>query len=81
MFEDLRICARMAINPDFKIKSGNEAKVIDMLRRLQAKYTELISQLGSPAIKRGKLRLQFIPKSPQKIADCTIGKGVVTVLM
>ena len=47
----------MAINSDFKIKSGNEAKVIDMLPRLQAKYAELISQSGSPAIKRYKLRL------------------------
>ncbi len=81
MFEDLRICARMAINPDFKIKSGNEATVIDMLPRLQAKYTELIAQRGSPAIKRGTLRLRFLPKSLQKITDCTIGKGVATVLM
>ena len=71
----------MAINPDFKIKSGNEAKVIDMLPRLQAKYTESISQRGAPAIKRGKLGLRFLPKSLQKITDCTIGKGVAPVPM
>ena len=81
MFEDLRICPRMAINPDCKIKSGNEAKVIDMLTRLQVKYIEFISQRGSPAIKRGTLRLRFLSRSLQKIADRTIGRGVATVLI
>ena len=81
IFEDFKIRARIALGLDIETKKVDEAKVTKYLPRLQAKYTEFISQRGAPAIKRGKLRVRFLRNSLQKITDKTLGKGVATVLI
>ena len=81
IFEDFKIRARIALGLDLETKKGDETKVTKYLPRLQAKYTEFISQRGAPAIKRGKLRVRFLRNSLQKITDKTLGKGVATVLI
>ena len=81
IFKDFRAGARIALGLDFETKSGDEAKVIKALPKLQAKYTEFVSQRGGPIVERGKLRLRFLRNSLQKITDRTIGKGVTTVLI
>lgn len=81
IFKDFKLRARIALGIDFETESGDEHKVIDVLPRLQARYTEFVTQRGNPAIERGKLRVRFLRKNLQKITDRTIGKGVATVLV
>ena len=81
IFKDFKLRARLALGLDFETKHGDESKVTAVLPRLQARYTEFVSQRGGPAIKGGKLRLRFLRNSLQKITDRTIGKGVATVLI
>ena len=81
IFKDFKLRARIALGINFETKSGDESKVTKVLPRLQAKYTEFVTQRGNPAIEGGKLRVRFLRKNLQKITDRAIGKGVATVLV
>jgi hypothetical protein len=81
IFKDFKQRARIWLGVDFETKRGDEAKVTDILPRLQAKYTEFASQRGDPLIKGGKLQLRVLRLSLQTITDKTIGKGVAAVLI
>lgn len=81
VFGETGVSARIALGLDFETKSGDESKLVKALPRLQAKYTEFVTQRGGPAIKKGKLRLSFLRNNLQKITDRLIGEGVAEVLI